>query len=61
MSVTNRLPEMTPVIMEHEQLLLIGIPCIGLNDMGGKYHHAKDALLALAPSLQNSLTESPRF
>jgi predicted transcriptional regulator YdeE len=32
-------------VVEHDQLKLIGIPCISLNDMGGKYQHAKEGLL----------------
>ncbi|MEC0210696.1 effector binding domain-containing protein [Paenibacillus ehimensis] len=46
-----KLPEMEPVIVEHKELKLIGIPCIGLNDMGDKYRHAKEALLSSAKHL----------
>ncbi|MFC5406150.1 AraC family transcriptional regulator [Cohnella soli] len=43
---TSRLENMVPVIVEHGELKLIGIPCISLNDMSGKYHHAKEGLLS---------------
>jgi hypothetical protein len=48
--------DMKPYIAEHGELKLIGIPCISLNDMGGKYHHAKEALLSSTkhlPSVKN--------
>ncbi|WP_255570180.1 hypothetical protein [Cohnella sp. CFH 77786] len=43
--VSGRVEDMKPYVVEHEELKLIGIPCISLNDMNGKYRHAKDALL----------------
>jgi len=43
----SSLPEMEAQIVEHGELKLIGLPCIGLNDMGSKYHQAKDSLLGL--------------
>jgi predicted transcriptional regulator YdeE len=48
--------DMTPQIVEHSELKLIGIPCISLKDMSGKYHHAKEALLSSTkhlPSVKN--------
>ncbi len=44
-------------IVEHGELKLIGIPCISLKDMSGKYQHAKEALLSSTkhlPSVNNS-------
>jgi len=38
--------DMVPQIVEHGEMKLIGIPCISLNDMGGKYQHAKEGLLS---------------
>ncbi|WP_245600162.1 effector binding domain-containing protein [Paenibacillus harenae] len=38
--------DMKPQIVEHGELKLIGIPCISLKDMSGKYHHAKEGLLS---------------
>src|SRR5690606_36085596 len=46
MNTQTKLPNMTPIIMEHDEMKLIGIPCISLKDMGGKYQHAKEALLS---------------
>lgn len=48
--------DMKPQIVEHSELKLIGIPCISLNDMSGKYHHAKEALVSSTkhlPSVKN--------
>jgi len=42
----NAIPEMKPVIIEHEQLKLIGIPCISLQNMSNKYQNAKEGLLS---------------
>ncbi|SDW21036.1 effector binding domain-containing protein [Paenibacillus sp. CF384] len=42
----TKLEDMKPVIVEHGEMKLIGIPCISLNDMSGKYHHAKEGLLS---------------
>jgi hypothetical protein len=52
----NLLEDMKPVIVEHSELKLIGIPCISLNDMSGKYYHAKEGLLSSTkyfPSVKN--------
>lgn len=38
--------DMQPYIAEHGELKLIGIPCISLRDMSGKYRHAKEGLLS---------------
>ncbi|MCQ6557358.1 effector binding domain-containing protein [Paenibacillus mendelii] len=53
--------DMKPYIVEHEELKLIGIPCISLNDMGGKYHHAKEALLSSAKHLPSVKNASVQF
>lgn len=53
---TEVMEDMKPYIVEHNELKLIGIPCISLQDMSGKYHHAKEALLSSAkhlPSVKN--------
>lgn len=42
----KRMEEMVPHIVEHGEMKLIGIPCISLNDMSGKYRHAKEGLLS---------------
>lgn len=46
MHTESKIPNMQPIIVEHEELKLIGIPCIGLKDMSIKYQHAKDSLLS---------------
>lgn len=38
--------DMTPVVVEHEELKLIGIPCISLQNMSEKYQNAKESLLS---------------
>jgi len=48
---TNVLPNMSPVIVEHGELKLIGIPCVSLHDMGSKYRNAKESLLSSTPYL----------
>lgn len=51
------LEEMTPYVVEHGELKLIGIPCISLKDMGGKYRHAKEGQLSSTrhlPSVKNA-------
>jgi Bacterial transcription activator, effector binding domain. len=55
-SEANIVEDMKPRIVEHGELKLIGIPCISLKEMSGKYHHAKEALLSSAkyfPSVKN--------
>jgi hypothetical protein len=47
------LPEMKAQIVEHVELKLIGIPCIGLKNMSDKYHHAKDSLLGLTAHMHD--------
>lgn len=42
------LPEMQAIIVEHGELKMAGIPCIGLKDMGSKYHNAKESLFGSA-------------
>jgi predicted transcriptional regulator YdeE len=44
MEATSKIPNMHPVIIEHNDMKLVGIPCIGLKDMGNKYHNAKESL-----------------
>lgn len=53
--------DMKPYIVEHSELKLIGIPCISLKDMGGKYHHAKEALLSSTKHLPSVKNPSVHF
>ncbi|UVI33040.1 GyrI-like domain-containing protein [Paenibacillus spongiae] len=53
--------DMIPFIVEHQELKLIGIPCISLNDMGGKYQHAKEALLSSTKHLPSVKNPSLQF
>jgi len=46
MAISDRIPNMEPVIIEHEELQLVGIPCISLTNMSSKYHNAKESLLS---------------
>ncbi|RJG26580.1 AraC family transcriptional regulator [Paenibacillus thiaminolyticus] len=46
MEIMNKLPNMEPIVVRHEELKLIGIPCINLQDMSSKYRHAKESLLS---------------
>lgn len=55
------LPEMQAQILEHGELKLIGIPCIGLKDMGSKYRLAKDSLLGLADHMPQILDASVQY
>lgn len=48
METMCRLPELEAQVVEHGELKLIGIPCIGLKDMSSKYRLAKESLLGLA-------------
>lgn len=55
--LTKVVEDMIPKIVEHSEMNLIGIPCISLKDMSGKYHHAKEALMSSTkylPSVKNS-------
>jgi hypothetical protein len=63
MNMTNVsvLREMKAQIVEHGELKLIGIPCISLNDMGSKYHHAKDSLLRLAAHMPQIVDASVQY
>jgi hypothetical protein len=57
MENTSKLPNMEAVIIEHEELKLIGIPCISLKEMGNKYQNAKEGLLSSTkylPQVMNS-------
>lgn len=42
----EKMEDMKPRVVEHGELKLIGIPCVSLKDMGGKYRHAKEGLLS---------------
>jgi hypothetical protein len=55
------LPEMQARIVEHGELKLIGIPCIGLQDMGGKYRHAKESLLGLSAHMPQIVDASVQY
>lgn len=55
------LPEMQARIVEHGELRLIGIPCIGLKDMSGKYRHAKDSLLGLSAHMPQIVDASVQY
>lgn len=55
------LPELQARIVEHGELKLIGIPCIGLKDMGGKYRHAKDSLLGLSAHMPQIVDASVQY
>lgn len=55
------LPEMEALIVEHGELKLIGIPCIGLNDMGSKYRSAKDSLIGLAGHMPQIVDTSVQY
>lgn len=57
----STLPDMQAQIVEHGELKLIGIPCIGLNDMGKKYHLAKDSLLGLSAHLPQIVDASVQY
>lgn len=46
LSGITKLPDLIPVIMEHNEMKLIGIPCISLKEIGQKYQHAKEGLLS---------------
>lgn len=60
-TMISSLPEMEAKIVEHGELKLIGIPCIGLNDMSGKYHHAKDSLLGLSTYMPQIVDASVQY
>ncbi|WP_274361908.1 GyrI-like domain-containing protein [Paenibacillus thermotolerans] len=55
------LPDMQAQILEHGELKLIGIPCIGLTDMGSKYRLAKDSLLGLSGHLPQIVDASVQY
>jgi hypothetical protein len=55
------LPEMKAQIVEHGELKLIGIPCIGLSEMSSKYHLAKDSLLGLAAHMPQIIDASVQY
>lgn len=55
------LPEMEAQIIEHGELKLIGVPCIGLSDMGSKYRHAKESLLGLSAHMPQIVDGSVQY
>lgn len=59
--LTKVMEDMKPHIVEHVELKLIGIPCISLKDMSGKYHHAKEALLSSTKHLLSVKNPSIHF
>jgi len=60
-TVVPVLPEMVAQIVDHSEMKLIGIPCIGLNDMSSKYHHAKDSLLGLSAHMPQIIDASVQY
>ncbi|GGG12285.1 hypothetical protein GCM10010912_65920 [Paenibacillus albidus] len=57
----SMLQELKAEIVEHGELQLIGIPCIGLNDIGSKYRQAKDSLLGLAAHMPQIVDASVQY
>jgi predicted transcriptional regulator YdeE len=57
----SALPEKEARLVEHGELKLIGIPCIGLKEMGQKYQLAKDSLLALAAHMPQIVDASVQY
>jgi predicted transcriptional regulator YdeE len=60
-TMVSILPEMEAQIIEHGEFKMIGIPCIGLNDMGSKYRHAKDSLLGLSAHMPQIVDASVQY
>ncbi|HEY0828556.1 MAG TPA: effector binding domain-containing protein [Bacilli bacterium] len=58
---TMLIKDMEPYIAEHGELKLIGIPCISLQDMSGKYRHAKEALLSSTKHLPSVINPSIQY
>ncbi|NIK77735.1 putative transcriptional regulator YdeE [Paenibacillus castaneae] len=59
--IVSILPEMEAQIVEQAEMKLIGIPCIGLNDMGSKYRLAKDSLLGLSDHMPQIVDANVQF
>ncbi|WP_199621186.1 effector binding domain-containing protein [Paenibacillus alkalitolerans] len=55
------LENMKPYIVKHDEMKLIGIPCIGLNEMGSKYRHAKEGLLSASKYLPNVVNRNVHY
>lgn len=51
MNAADKLPDMTPIMVEHAEMKLIGLPCVSLNNMAEKYQHAKESLLTISAYL----------
>lgn len=60
-NVISFLPEMEATIVEHGELKLIGIPCIGLNEMSSKYQLAKESLFGLATHMPQIMEASIQY
>ncbi|WP_216829806.1 effector binding domain-containing protein [Alkalihalobacterium elongatum] len=52
---------MTVKIVEHNELKLIGIPCISLKAMPSKYENAKEGLLSVAKHLPQVINEQVHY
>ncbi len=61
MNLVTKLHDMQPVIVEHNDLKLIGIPCISLNQMGSKYQNAKEGLLSSTKYLPQVINPSIHY
>ncbi|CAG7637088.1 effector binding domain-containing protein [Paenibacillus allorhizosphaerae] len=61
MKETTFLRDLEAQVIEHDELKLIGIPCIGLNDMPSKYRLAKDSLLGLAAHMPQIVDASVQY
>ncbi|SFS56333.1 AraC family transcriptional regulator [Paenibacillus sp. BC26] len=55
------LPEKRAQLVGHAEMKLIGIPCIGLQDMGSKFRHAKESLLGLAAHMPQIMDASVQY
>ncbi|MGM7684548.1 GyrI-like domain-containing protein [Cytobacillus sp. Hm23] len=53
----QNIDHMKPVLIEHEEIKLIGIPCISLKDMKSKYENAKESLFAISQYMPQVVNE----
>ncbi|MGM7682286.1 GyrI-like domain-containing protein [Cytobacillus sp. Hm23] len=53
----EKLEHMKPSIVEHEELKLVGIPCVSLKEMKSKFENAKESLLTVAKHLPHIINE----
>ncbi len=60
-AMISSLAEMEAKIVEHGELKLIGIPLIGVNDMGSKYRQAKESLLGLSNHMPQIIDSSVQY